>query len=158
MLRSQSPELHHGQKQIRTSRWQPRSSLSRNVRHCLIRYSRWLLVSGVYAVSDQRAPWITALTLAIPAVALNTVHAFWPEQTAVPVLIVTILFLVLALASLLRAVVCVQARSFSILEAVSGTIFSSLVSLASTLQGSLKRIRRPLASIPIQKRTEEKTI
>jgi hypothetical protein len=63
-------------------------------------------VSGVYAVSDKRAQWITALALAIPAVALNTVHAFRPDlQIAVPMLIFTILFLVLTLVLLLRAVV-----------------------------------------------------
>ena len=63
-------------------------------------------VSGVYAVSDKRAQWITALALAIPAVALNTVHAFRPDpQIALPMLIFTILFLVLTLVSLLRAVV-----------------------------------------------------
>src|SRR5215470_3483459 len=32
-------------------------------------------VSGVYAVSDRRAQWITALALAIPAGALNAVFA-----------------------------------------------------------------------------------
>jgi hypothetical protein len=63
-------------------------------------------VSGVYAVSDKRAQWIIALALAIPAVALNTVHAFRPDpQIALPMLIFTILFLVLTLVSLLRAVV-----------------------------------------------------
>jgi|GraSoi2013_115cm_1033766.scaffolds.fasta_scaffold26735_2 hypothetical protein len=62
-------------------------------------------VSGVYAVSDKRAQWITALALAIPAVALNTVHAFRPyPQIALPMLISTILFLILTLVSLLRAV------------------------------------------------------
>src|SRR5258708_3273828 len=61
-------------------------------------------VSGVYAVSDKRAQWITALALAIPAVALNTALAFRPDaQIAVPMLIFTILFLVLTLVSLLRA-------------------------------------------------------
>jgi hypothetical protein len=60
----------------------------------------------VYGVSDKRAQWITALALAIPAVALNTVHAFRPDpQIAVPMLIFTILFLVFTLVSLLRAVV-----------------------------------------------------
>src|SRR5580700_6781263 len=46
------------------------------------------LVSGVYAVSDTRAEWITALALAIPAVALNIVFAFRPNpQIVVPMLI-----------------------------------------------------------------------
>src|SRR5271167_3801711 len=53
------------------------------------------LVSGVHAVSDKRAQWITALALAVPAVALNIVFAFRPNpQIVVPMLIVTILFLV----------------------------------------------------------------
>ncbi len=63
------------------------------------------LVSGVYAVSDKRAQWITALALAIPAVALNIVLALRPNpQIVVPMLIFTILFLALTLVSLLRAV------------------------------------------------------
>lgn len=63
-------------------------------------------VSGVYAVSDKRAQWITALALAIPAGVLNTVFAFRPDRRiAVPLLIFTILFLVFTLVSLLRAVV-----------------------------------------------------
>jgi hypothetical protein len=62
------------------------------------------LVSGVYAVSDKRVQWIAALALAIPAVALNAVLAFRPDsQIVVPMLIFTILFLVLTLLSLLRA-------------------------------------------------------
>jgi hypothetical protein len=64
------------------------------------------LVSGVYAVSDKRAQWIAALALAVPAIALNTVLAFRPDpQIVVAMLIFTILFLVLTLVSLLRAVV-----------------------------------------------------
>jgi hypothetical protein len=63
------------------------------------------LVSGVYAVSDKHAQWITALALAVPAVALNTVLAFRPDpQIVVAMLIFTILFLVLTLVALLRAV------------------------------------------------------
>lgn len=63
-------------------------------------------VSGVYAGSEKRAQWITALALAIPAVALNTALAFRPDaQIAVPMLIFTILFLVFTLVSLLRAVI-----------------------------------------------------
>src|SRR5260370_745687 len=64
------------------------------------------LVSGVYAVSDKRAQWITGLALAIPAVALNTVLAFRPDsQTVVATSIATIVFLVFTLVALLRAVV-----------------------------------------------------
>ena len=63
-------------------------------------------VTGVYAVSDKRAQWITALLLAIPAGALHTVFAFRPDQQiALPMLLLTILFLVFTLVSLLRAVV-----------------------------------------------------
>jgi len=63
-------------------------------------------VSGVYAVSEKRAQWITALALAIPAGALNTVFAFrLNPRIAVPMLIFTILFLVFTLISLLRAVI-----------------------------------------------------
>ena len=63
-------------------------------------------VSGVYAVSDRRAQWITALALAVPAGVLNTVFAFRPDpRTAVLTLIFTILFLVFTLVSLLRAVI-----------------------------------------------------
>lgn len=63
-------------------------------------------VSGVYAVSDSRAQWITAVALAIPAGVLNAVFAFRPDpQIAVPMLIFTILFVVFTLVSLLRAVV-----------------------------------------------------
>jgi ion channel len=63
-------------------------------------------VSGVYAVSDKRAQWITALVLAIPAGVLNTVFAFRPDpQIAVPTLIFTNLFLVFTLVALLRAVI-----------------------------------------------------
>lgn len=63
-------------------------------------------VSAVYAVSDKRARWITAVALAIPAGTLNTVFAFRPDlRIAVPMLIFTILFLVFTLVSLLRTVV-----------------------------------------------------
>ena len=63
-------------------------------------------VSGVYAVSDKRAQWITALAIAIPAGAFNAVYAFRPDsRIAVPTLVFTILFVVFTLVSLLRAVV-----------------------------------------------------
>ena len=64
------------------------------------------LISGVYAVSEKRAQWIAALVLVVPAGVLNTVVAFRPDpRLAVPTVILTILFLVFTLVSLLRAVV-----------------------------------------------------
>jgi len=63
-------------------------------------------VSGVYAVSDRRVQWITALAIAFPAGVFNAVYAFRPDpRIAVPTLVFTILFVVFTLASLLRAVV-----------------------------------------------------
>src|SRR5215471_542950 len=63
-------------------------------------------ISGVYAVSEKRAQWIAALVLVVPAGVLNTVVAFRPDpRLAVPTVILTILFLVFTLVSLLRAVV-----------------------------------------------------
>jgi len=63
------------------------------------------LLSAVYAVSEKRAQWITALVLALPAGVLNGVSAFRPDpQITVPTLIITILFLAYALVMLLRAV------------------------------------------------------
>ncbi len=63
-------------------------------------------VSGVYAVSDRRAQWITALAIAIPAGVLNAVFAFRPDpRIAVLTLVFTILFVVFTLVSLLHAVV-----------------------------------------------------
>ena len=63
-------------------------------------------VSGVYAVSDRRAEWITAVSLAIPAGVLNAVFAFRPNpRITVPMLVFTGLFLVFTLLSLLRAVI-----------------------------------------------------
>ena len=69
-------------------------------------WSLWAVafVSGVYAVSDRRAQWIAAVALAIPAGAWNAVFALRPNL-AVPMLILTILFLVFTLVSLLRAVI-----------------------------------------------------
>ncbi len=62
-------------------------------------------LTGVYAVSEKRAQWITALALAIPAGVLNALSAFHPDsQITMPTLITTILFLAYTLATLLRAV------------------------------------------------------
>ena len=62
-------------------------------------------VLGVYAVSDRRVQWITALALAIPAGVLNALLVFRLDMCiAVPTLILTILFLGFTLVSLLRAV------------------------------------------------------
>jgi len=63
-------------------------------------------ISGVYAVSERRWQWIAALALAVPAGVLNTLVAFQPDSgLMVLTLILTILFLVFTLVSLLRAVV-----------------------------------------------------
>jgi hypothetical protein len=63
-------------------------------------------MSAVYAVSDKRIQWITALCLMIPAAVLNATFVFRPERKiAVPALICTILFLAFTIVSLLRAVV-----------------------------------------------------
>jgi uncharacterized membrane protein YhaH (DUF805 family) len=62
--------------------------------------------SGVYAVSDKRTQWITALTLAVAAGGFNAFFAFRPDpRIVVPALIFTIAFLAFTLVSLLRAVV-----------------------------------------------------
>ena len=62
-------------------------------------------VSGVYAVSEKRAQWITGLVLAVLAGVLNALFAFRPEsQLAVPTLVTTILFLAYTLVMVLRAV------------------------------------------------------
>jgi len=61
--------------------------------------------TGVYAVSEKRAQWVTALALAVPAGVLNAVFAFRPHiQINLPALITTILFLAYTLVTLLRAV------------------------------------------------------
>jgi len=63
-------------------------------------------LSCVYAVSEKRAQWITALALALPAGILNTIYVLQPSaRAAVPTLICTLLFLIFTLASLLRAVI-----------------------------------------------------
>src|SRR5262245_16920324 len=62
--------------------------------------------AAVYAVSDNRAQWVTAFGLAIPAGVLNTIFVFRPDsQIAVPTAIFSILFLAYTLVLLLRAVV-----------------------------------------------------
>jgi len=64
------------------------------------------LVAGVYAVSNKRVQWITALALAIPAGALNAILALRPDpKIAVPTLLCTISFVAFTLVSLLRAVI-----------------------------------------------------
>ena len=62
-------------------------------------------VCAVYAVSEKRRQWITALALAIPAGVLNSWDAFRPgSKIAVASLIFTILLLAYTLVTLLRAV------------------------------------------------------
>jgi Ion channel len=63
-------------------------------------------LSCVYAVSEKRAQWITALALALPAGILNTIYVLKPSaHAAVPTLVCTLLFLIFTLAFLLRAVI-----------------------------------------------------
>src|ERR1051325_1871104 len=62
-------------------------------------------VSGVYAVSDKRVQWITALALAIPAGILNALLVFHLEPwISIPTMVLTILFLAFTVVVLLRAV------------------------------------------------------
>jgi len=62
-------------------------------------------LSCIYAVSEKRAQWITALALALPAGVLNTLYVLWPSTPiAVATLICSLLFLAYALVSLLGAV------------------------------------------------------
>jgi hypothetical protein len=59
----------------------------------------------VYAVSEKRAQWVTALALALPAGVLNTLYTLRPStRIAVPALLSSLLFLAFTLVSLLRAV------------------------------------------------------
>src|SRR5262249_50076821 len=63
-------------------------------------------LSCVYAVSEKRAQWITALALALPAGIFNAIYALKPSaRIAVPTLICTMVFLIFTLAFLLRVVV-----------------------------------------------------
>ncbi|HEY1272091.1 MAG TPA: ion channel [Terriglobales bacterium] len=65
--------------------------------------------AAVYALSDRRAQWITALVLSLWAGVLNTVFVFRPSpQVAVPTLISTLLFVGFTLMVLLRAVLRTQ--------------------------------------------------
>ena len=76
--------------------------------------------AAVYAVSENRRQWITALILAIPAGVLNGIFALRTDsQIAVPTLVTTILFLGFTLVSLLRAVL--RSRSVT-LETIYGAI------------------------------------
>lgn len=62
-------------------------------------------IAAIYAVSEKRAQWMTALALAVPAAVLNSLYTFRPSLTfAVLSLIFTIVFLVFTLVTLLRAV------------------------------------------------------
>jgi len=66
-------------------------------------------LSAVYAVSEKRLQWITALALAIPAAVLNSLFTFQPHfNLGVASLIFTILFLGYTLVTLLRAVLRVE--------------------------------------------------
>lgn len=66
-------------------------------------------LSGVYAVSNKRAQWITALVLAVSATILHTIFAFRPDpKIVVPMLICTVAFLLFTLVSLLQAVILAE--------------------------------------------------
>src|SRR5262249_10577045 len=66
-------------------------------------------LAAIYAVSERRAQWATALALALPAGILNSIYAFHANpRIAVPTLIFTVLFLGFTLVSLLRAVLHAQ--------------------------------------------------
>jgi ion channel len=66
-------------------------------------------LSAVYAVSNKRAQWITALVLAVSAGTMHTIFAFRPNpKIVVPMLICTIAFLAFTLVSLLRAVILAE--------------------------------------------------
>jgi len=77
-------------------------------------------VSAVYAVSEKRAQWITALALAVPAAILNALFTFRPHSNlGVFSLIFTILFLAYTLMTLLRAVLRAEAVT---LDTIYGAI------------------------------------
>ncbi len=66
-------------------------------------------VSAVYAVSEKRTQWLTALALAVPAGVLNSLLTLRNEpKLAVPSLVFAILFLAYTLVTLLRAVLRAQ--------------------------------------------------
>ena len=98
-------------------------------------------LSCVYAVSEKRAQWISALALALPAGLLNTVYVLRPGQRiAVTTLICTLLFLVFVLVSLLRAVLrAARVTPDTIYGAVSvylllAVVFGAAYLLLETLQ------------------------
>ena len=65
---------------------------------------------AVYAVSEKRAQWITALFLAVPSAVLNVLFTLRPDlPVAIPALVSTILFLAFTLFTLLRAVLRAEA-------------------------------------------------
>ena len=68
-------------------------------------FSAMAFLSDVYAVSEKRAQWVTALILAVLSGVLNGLFALRPDpQVAVPSLVSSILFLGFTLVALLRAV------------------------------------------------------
>lgn len=97
-------------------------------------------IAAIYAVSEKRAQWIVALTLALPAAVLNSLYPFRPYvSVAVLSLIFTILFLVFTLVTLLRAVLRSETVTldtiygaisvYLLMAMVWGTAFMLLVTL-----------------------------
>ncbi|HWC20457.1 MAG TPA: ion channel, partial [Terriglobales bacterium] len=109
--------------------------------------------TAVYAVSERRAQWITALALAIPTGVMNVIFTLRPHShVEVPTLAITILFLGFTLVSLLRAVLrAPKVTSDTIYGAISVYMLMAIVwgvayFLLETLQpGSLAidRTRHP---------------
>jgi hypothetical protein len=92
-------------------------------------------VLGVYAVSEKRVQWITALVLAIPAGVLNALLVFHLDwRIAVPTLILTISFLAFTLVTLLRAVLRTErVTSDTIYGAISVYLLMALAWAAAYL-------------------------
>src|SRR5689334_15791585 len=113
--------------------------------------------TAVYAVSDRRVQWVTALLLAIPTGIFNVVFAMRPSSgIEIPTLALTILFLSYTLVSLLRAVLRgPRVTSDTIYGAISVYLLMAIVwgvayLLLETLQpGSLSvdTVRHPALKI-----------
>jgi ion channel len=64
-----------------------------------------MFLAAVYAVSEKRAHWITAVVLAVPTTVMNVIYALDPDSgLAIPSLVSAILFLGFTLVVLLKAV------------------------------------------------------
>jgi Ion channel len=92
-------------------------------------------VACVYAISERRAHWITALALAVPAGLLSSLYVFRPDLwIAIPALICNIVFLAFTLVSALRAVIRAEkVTSDTIYGAISVYLLMALVWAAAYL-------------------------